>query len=198
MAETMGADLLDVDAALARSGRLGWLIHRVGGRFMLLAWTCFRQLGRYDAIVSDGEQVGLPLALLARLRRPTRTAHVMIVHIISVPKKRWLYRLFGLGRRIDAMIVYSSWQQRFIRERLGFPAVRVVLSPYTVDTAFFAPRQPAEPSGARPVVATAGLERRDYPTLIEAARGLGARVIIAAASPWYKRADTTEGADLPP
>ena len=41
------------------------------------------------------------------------------------------------------------------------------------------------------MICTAGLEFRDYPTLIEAVRGLDARVVIAAASPWSKRADAT-------
>src|SRR5262249_366577 len=49
----------------------------------------------------------------------------------------------------------------------------------------------------RPMICTAGLEFRDYPTLIEAARGLEARVVIAAASPWSKRADATADSELP-
>ena len=36
------------------------------------------------------------------------------------------------------MVVYSSAQQRFIADELGFPADRVVLTPFMVDTEFFA------------------------------------------------------------
>ncbi len=42
-----------------------------------------------------------------------------------------------------------------------------------------------------------GLEFRDYPTLIEAVRDLDIQVVIAAASPWSKRADTTQGQQIP-
>ena len=48
------------------------------------------------------------------------------------------------------------------------------------------------------MICTAGLERRDYPTLIDAVRGLDARVVIAAASPWSKRHDETAGVAPPP
>jgi len=121
----------------------------------------------------------------------------MIVHILSVPKKQLLFRRLGLARRIDAMVVYTSWQERFVTEELGFPAARVLRSPFMVDSAYFA-APPVEPApGAEPVIATAGLERRDYRTLVQAARGLPARVVIAAASNWSRRADTTAELELP-
>jgi len=197
LADAMSADILDCAAARAGAGRLGRLIERLAGAHALVAWTCFRRRARYDAIVTDGEQVGLPLALLWRSRHQGATAHVMIAHILSVPKKRYLVRLFGLGRRIDAIVVYSSWQERFVTRDLGFPAERVLRSPFMVDTAFFTPGQTAPASDGEPMVATAGLERRDYETLVAAARQSAARVVIAAASNWSKRTDTTPGLELP-
>jgi glycosyltransferase involved in cell wall biosynthesis len=41
------------------------------------------------------------------------------------------------------------------------------------------------------------LEYRDYPTLIEAVRGLPVQAVLAAASPWSKQRDTTVGSQLP-
>lgn len=196
LSEAMDAELLDVPEALKRTGRTGRLVHRLGGRNALLAWACFRERRRYDAIFSDGEQIGLPFALLCRLAGRRTAAHVMIVHILSVRKKVLPYKLFRLGRHIDTMLVYSSAQQQFIREELGFPADRVVLTPFMVDTEYFSPDR-VTPHQAR-TIATAGLEFRDYPTLIEAAKGLDAQVVVAAASHWSKRADTTEGVELPP
>jgi glycosyltransferase involved in cell wall biosynthesis len=49
-----------------------------------------------------------------------------------------------------------------------------------------------------PTICAVGLERRDYPTLIEAVRGLDVHLVVAAASPWSKRADTTTGQEIPP
>ena len=139
----------------------------------------------------------MPLALLSRItfRRPF--AHVMIVHLLSVPKKSLLFRAFGLGRHVDTMVVYASAQQRYAVQRLHVAADRVFLTPFTVDTEFFAPDQ-VQRKRAEPVVCTAGLEFRDYATLAEAARGLAATVVIAAASPWSKRKNEAGDMEVPP
>jgi glycosyltransferase involved in cell wall biosynthesis len=195
LAEAMSADTMDVTAARMYTGRLGAVLERLGGAGLLLAWACFRARRDYDTIVTDGEQVGLPLSLLLKLRRRSAPVHVMVVHILSAPKKVRLYRLFRLGRRIDAMIVYSSWQERFARERLGFPADRILRSPFMVDTRFFGLERVT--ADRRRMICAAGLERRDYQTLLEAVEGLDVRVVIAAASPWSRRPDGTRGALLP-
>jgi glycosyltransferase involved in cell wall biosynthesis len=65
-----------------------------------------------------------------------------------------------------------------------------------VDSAFFAPNK-AEPRDAAPQICAVGLERRDYPTLLKAVEGLPAKVVIAAASPWSKRSDSTQGQAIP-
>jgi glycosyltransferase involved in cell wall biosynthesis len=197
LARATDADIVDVAEARRRAGRVGRLIERVAGGTAVLAWVCFRERRRYDAVFTDGEQVGLPLALLCRLTARRPFAHVMIVHIMSVPKKARLYRAFRLGRFIDTMIVYSAAQRRFLIERLGFPGERVVLTPFMVDTSFFSPDRVERQANSEPTVSSAGLEFRDYPTLISAARGLAARVVIAAASPWSTRADSTHGEAIP-
>lgn len=196
LARVMGADLVDVDEARRRSGRIGALAHRLGGGALVLAWFCFRHRRRYDVVLTDGEHVGLPLALLCRLTFARPFAHVMIVHILSVPKKAALFRWFRLGRYVDTMLVYATAQERFVVDELHHPADRVVLTTFMVDTAFFRPD--AVEAAAGRMICAAGLERRDYPTLIEAVRGLDVRVVIAAASPWSKQADSSAGAALPP
>jgi glycosyltransferase involved in cell wall biosynthesis len=195
LAEALDADLVDVAEARRRAGRPGRIVERVGGGAGLLAWVCFRERSRYRAILTDGEQVGLPLALLCRFGARRPFAHVMIVHILSVPKKAHPFRLLRLGRFIDTMVLYSSEQRRFVIDDLGFPGDRALLTSFAVDSQFFSPARVV--AGAGRTVSTAGLEFRDYPTLIEAARKLDARVVIAAASPWSKRSDSTDGADLP-
>lgn len=197
-ADVMGADLLDHEQARATTGQIGRIVARVAGGHALVAWECFRRRDRYDAVLTDGEQVGIPLALLWRFVRRRTTAHVMIVHILSVRKKSIPFRLLGLRRAVDAMIVYSSWQQRFASERLRMAPDRVVRSPYTVDTQFFAPSRATPSAAEAPVVATAGLERRDYSTLVEAARSLPeVEVVIAAASNWSTRRNELSMQELP-
>lgn len=196
LARAFDADVIDHPEARRRTGRLGRLLERALGANAVLAWACFRARHDHELILTDGEQVGLPLAALLRLGGRRRARHAMIVHVLSVPKKVLPYRLLGLGRGIDAMAVYATAQRRFATEALGFPAERVVLTPFAVDTRFFRP-VPLAP-GAPPMICAVGLELRDYPTLIEAVRGLDVELVIAAASPWSKRADTASGEVLPP
>jgi len=196
LAAALDGDIVDVPEARRRAGRLGALLERVGGSNLLLAWVCFLHRRRYQAVFTDGEQVGLPLALLCRVTARRPFAHVMVVHILSPKKKSLLYRAFRLGRYIDTMVVYASAQARFVTEQLGFPADRVVLSTFMVDTEFFS----AERTVSHPelMICAAGLELRDYPTLMAAVDGLDVRVVIAAASPWSKRAASTEKAETVP
>lgn len=197
MAKAFEADLVDYAEAARRLGRTGRLIERVLGKNIALAWCCFTLRHFYDVIMTDGEQVGLPYAAFTMVSGRRRARHLMIVHILSVPKKAVLFRLLRLRRRIDEMIVYSSAQRDFAIESLRMPSPRVTLVPFMVDTEFFAPGSAA---GADPVrlVCSAGLEFRDYPTLVEAVRGLDVRVVLAAASPWSKRKSELASVDLPP
>jgi glycosyltransferase involved in cell wall biosynthesis len=201
MADAFGADLVDY-AAARRGSAFGRLLEKAGGRNLMLAWECFRRRGDYRVLFTDGEQVGIPLALLlkllgwtSRLRGRRRPRHLMIVHVLSVPKKLRLMDAFRLHTHIDTFLVYATWQQRFIRERWGIAAGRVVFTPFMVDASFFAPGQVAPQR--QEAICAVGLERRDYPTLMEAVRGLDARVVIAAASPWSKQSDTTAGQAVP-
>ena len=53
------------------------------------------------------------------------------------------------------------------------------------------------PPRAGRLICAAGLELRDYRTLIEAVQGLDVRVVIASGSPWSTRPDTARGEPLP-
>jgi glycosyltransferase involved in cell wall biosynthesis len=196
IARAVDADLFDFDMIDTVGGRVAQLIQRLLGRNVALAWCCFRRRRHYEVILTDGEQIGLPLALLMCLTWGRRARHVMIVHILSVPKKSRLYKALRLGRRIDEMIVYAAAQKEFIVGALGFPAERVTLSPFMVDTAFFNADRVDAPTGP-PRICAAGLEFRDYPTMIDAVRGLDVKVVLAAASPWSKRSSDLDNIDLP-
>jgi glycosyltransferase involved in cell wall biosynthesis len=189
LAHRLAADLIDYAEARRRAGRIGRLIRKVAGNNALLAWTCFRSRSRYDAILTDGEQVGIPYAALCMIaRRAARPAHSMIVHIMSVRKKVIVFRALGLRRRVDRMFVYAGRQRDFAVGTLGMRPEQVQLTTFMVDTEFFATER-VTPAPRR-MICTAGLEFRDYDTLVEAVRGLDVEVVIAAASPWSKRAST--------
>lgn len=187
LARGFDADVLDYAAARAATGRLGAILERIGGPNLMLAYACWRLRSRYQAIFTDGEQIGLPLAVLLKLTPGPRPRHLMIVHVLSEPKKTVFLDRLGAQTCIDRFLTYSTWQQKFIQQRWGLGDDRVLWTPFMVDHNFFAPAQVAPRSDPRPQICAVGLERRDYVTLLRAVEGLDVDVVIAAASPWSKR-----------
>lgn len=195
MREAFDADLVDVDAALAATRTFGRLLHRVAGVGPLLAWYCFRRRRRYEVIVTDGEQVGLPLAMLCRILGRGTARHMMIAHVLSTSTKTRVIRYARLANLIDRYVVYCSWQRDYVRNELAVPSERVVLTPFMVDTAFFDPAR-ADVAQER-LICSAGLERRDYPTFLKAVDGLDVQVLFTAVSLWSKRSDSSAGLSVP-
>jgi glycosyltransferase involved in cell wall biosynthesis len=196
LARAFGADVVDYRETQRARGRGGRAVARVLGEDAMLAWACFRRRNQYDAVFTDGEQVGLPFAALLWLSR-RRPRHVMIGHRLSPRKKVVLHRMLRLHNRIDQVVVYASAQRRFAIDTLGYPPERVLLTTFMVDTDFWRPEQVTAAERDRPMICAVGQELRDYPTLVEAVRGLDVDVTVAAASPWSKRADSSAGLDIP-
>lgn len=190
--QALNADVLDY-SSLARHA----IMRRARSplaKDVALAWLGCRRSGSYDAIFSNGENVGIPLAaLLTRRRR--RPGHVVIGHRLSPAKKRPLMR--GLRAQMDTVFVYSSRQRDVAVKQVGIPAERVSLIPFHADHRFFRPIKSSADAPCR-MVCSAGLEWRDYPTLIAALGGQNMCVRIAAASPWSKHRNETEKRELPP
>jgi glycosyltransferase involved in cell wall biosynthesis len=197
MAKAFDAAVLDRPGATRALGRVGALVERVAGPNLTLALACYVNRRRHRVVFTDGEQVGLPFAALCWITR-RRPCHIMIGHRLSARKKVLLHRLLRLHRRVDRVVVYADAQRRFAIEHLGYAPERVVLHPFMVDTAFWRPEQVEATPRPRPLICAVGQELRDYPTLVAAVRGLDADVVIAAASPWSKREDTSAGIDIPP
>src|SRR5262245_13485365 len=197
LARSFNADLLDYAAARTIAGRTGIVLEKVGGPNLVLAYACWKIRRSYQAIVTDGEQIGLPLAALLKLTPGRRPRHLMIVHVISEPKKTFFLDRLGVQSAIDRFITYSRWQQRFIEERWKLSRNRVLWTPFMVDHEFFAPERVTPGSTARPQVCAVGLERRDYETLLQAVQGLDVHVVIAAASPWSKRKEGVAAQSIP-
>lgn len=197
LARGFNADLLDYAAARTIAGRTGAVLGRLGGPNLVLAYACWKIRKSCQAIFTDGEQIGLPLAALLKFTPGRRPRHLMIVHVISEPKKMAFLDWLGVQSAIDRFITYSRWQQRFIKERWKLDPSRVLWTPFMVDQEFFAPRKVTPAPGARRQICAVGLERRDYETLLQAVEGLDVHVVIAAASPWAKRAKGVPARTIP-
>jgi glycosyltransferase involved in cell wall biosynthesis len=186
----LGADLVDYAALDAERHPLVRAA-RKGGRDAALAMLGYVRRRRYDVIFSNGENVSIPLATLFKGVRK-RPGHVLIGHHLSPKKKKPFFR--ALHKQMDAVFVYAETQRRYAVEQLGIPEGKVHLIPFHADHRFYRPT----PAAARDMICSAGLEWRDYPTFIEAVRGLDVEVCLAAASPWSKHKNETQNRDLPP
>jgi glycosyltransferase involved in cell wall biosynthesis len=185
LARLLHADIFDAREAKngigSRAGRVG-----VG---LAQALNVAKLLSSYDVVYTDNERVGVFVGLLLRLRR-ARPLHVMLGHHLTPPKKRPLLRLARQG--VDRLLVHSLRQKEVAIERLGFTERQVAVLPYQVDPEFW------RPLGLPPanVICSAGLECRDYPTLIRAAQALPVEVKIGAASHWSAKHSRIQG-ELP-
>jgi glycosyltransferase involved in cell wall biosynthesis len=159
----------------------------------LQAWLAFQERHRYDVIVTDGEHIGIPLALLLKVAR-ARVGHITIGHRLTAAKKRLAFKWLRAHTRMDRIVVHSRRQYELAIDELGIASERLSLLPYQVDANFWHPT-PDEPDEG--VICSAGLEFRDYPTLVRAVDGLDVKVVIGAASHWSKRPNTAAGEVLP-
>ena len=197
LAKSFNAEILDYAAARTIAGRVGTVLERLAGPNLVLAYACWKIRKNCQAIVTDGEQVGLPLAAFFKFTPGTRPRHLMIVHVLSEPKKTAFLDWLRVQSAIDRFIVYSRWQQQFIMERWKLDRYRVLWTPFMVDQEFFAPDKVTSSHATRPQICAVGLERRDYGTLMRAVEGLDVHVVIAAASPWAKHAEGVATPNIP-
>ncbi len=189
-------DILDYAAAQADASPGTRLAAKAGGLDAALAWMGFKRRREYGAIFSNGENVGIPLAmLLAGVRN--RPRHVTIGHRLSAGKKQLFFTKLHAQRRMDTIFVYAQSQQERAVNCLQIAPQKLVLIPFHADAEFYRPLPGVAVNPDQ--ICSAGLEWRDYPTLIEAVGAMPElSVKLAAASPWSKHEDETAGRTLPP
>jgi glycosyltransferase involved in cell wall biosynthesis len=188
----LDADLLDYRAVDASRSALLYGVRRAGGLSAALATLAAGRIAAYDVVLTTGEDIGIPLALLLKAQR-RRPVHVTIAHTLTPAKKRVFFRL-GIASHIDRFLCYSSNEEKHMLEQLNLPESKVRRIYYHADDRFFRPRATAtEPD----LVCSAGQLLRDYDVLIRAVAGLGVRLRIAAGSPWIASELRAPGA-LPP
>ncbi|MBC8101114.1 MAG: glycosyltransferase family 4 protein [Cytophagales bacterium] len=196
--------LLDYGALEADGGKnlpfLVRLARRVAGRDAALAMLGFLRSAEHDTVFTNGENIGIPLALLLRTLRwrgRRRPGHVTIGHRLSTGKKRLFFRTLGVHREMDGIFVYATIQENYGRDVLGIPPTKLKRIAFHADDKFYRPSL-AERAENESIVSTAGLEGRDYPTLLTAAARLPEVAFrMTGASPWSKRKNETHGRTLP-
>ncbi|HET9958308.1 MAG TPA: glycosyltransferase family 4 protein [Polyangiaceae bacterium] len=173
-------DFLDVERSNQKRVKL---TQKSLGYSAAVAYLGFLERKNYDAILTSGEDIGLPLcALLAR--SSARCSHTMIAHTLFPRKKRVFFQYLNAATRLDRILVYSTSEEQLVTGELGVPRMKVKRIHYHADQQFFRPvERPVEPD----LICAAGQLLRDYDCLVEAVRDLPVRVQIAAGSPWIER-----------
>lgn len=135
-----------------------------------------------SVIFSDGEHLGIPVAL-AKLALRMDTPHVMLGHHLTTTLKRRLLRVLSRQGGINRVAVHSTSQLETARA-IGWPASELALIPYGIDTAFWSPVA----SDEEPMILSPGREHRDHRTLAEACRDIPVRVFLTGSSAHSPRA----------
>ena len=171
------------------------LVRRRFGTPAALTLLAAVRMRRYRTVYCDSEFYGLLLSLLVRWS-PLRTRVVFLAHWPTRSVKAMLLRRLKAHRGSAGILVHaSSLQDRLLA--LGVPADKVHLLPIAVDVDFWSPRGLGEDGPA--YVSSAGVELRDYPTLVTALRGLPElQARLAASSPYSRHGNSLDGLELPP
>lgn len=172
-------------------------VAKVAGRDAGLAALGFFHHSRgVDCIFSNSESISMPLALMFRMFAKKRPGHVVICHRLSTGKKKLFFKALKVHKEMDRLFVYADIQRKHGIDVLDIPSEKLTHIHFHADTDFY------RPNASRNVVpnqiSAAGLEWRDYPTLLGAAQRLDALDFrLAAASPWSKHTNETDRAALP-
>jgi glycosyltransferase involved in cell wall biosynthesis len=182
-----GVDLLDWSQLPGR-----WPA-RSRTRSILHVMAAVRRAGRYDVIFSDGEHVGIPLAV-AKRALGLRPAHVVIAHHLTTPRKARAFEMLHARLGISALVVHSPRQRELAESMLGVSQSRLEEIPYGVDPEFWRPQAKME----EPLIVAAGREHRDYSTLAAACADLPIEVFVAGGSRFAPGSSWSAPATWPP
>jgi len=127
---------------------------------------------KYDAVLSYYERVGLPLAYMQKLLR-TKTPHILLTTWFSSNEKVWFLK--RVHDSLAKVVTWSSNQRDFGINELGISPDKIKLVKRGTDQKFWRPFEVETD-----MICSAGMEMRDYPTLIEALRPLDIPCHIAA------------------
>ena len=157
-------------------------IRKVLYRFLSVSSAQFIEalliMHHYDIILSHTEKVSFPLALAMKWLRLTTPHIVVLSRITSVDPKRtkqkmWIFR--KTRKKVSRYLIWSSVQRRIAIDQFGVPPHNIILLRRGIDQLFWRPE-----AVESDMICSVGMEARDYPTLVEALRGLELKCHIAA------------------
>lgn len=154
----------------------------------------------WQSLLVTGEDIGLPVALAHSARRQSLPLGIL-THgsYLNSSKFRIVAKLLRRRTDIRWLCLSESLSKRMI-EQFQFAPDSVVNVGYGVDTTFFSPSARIHNEANQTIIASAGMARRDYRTLVAATSSLteNVQVKIAADSAWFCSHLDIQGMALPP
>ena len=142
-----------------------------------------------DIVFCPGEEIGVPLASIygAKQQRPKI---IVWFHRITGLKSLVVLKLLNIGQLVDLAVVSSRTNQTLLQNHLNWAKEHILFWWHPINIDYFASKvsvadQPT--SKLRPVVASVGLERRDYNLLAAATAKLDLDVKVAGFSQFQSR-----------
>jgi len=188
----ISADLLDERYLVNKTPTIRRQLYKLLPVYVAQLIEALFILHRYDIILSHTEKAGLPLALTMKIFGINKPHVIIISRITSVNDNKSRQKIWFLKKTKDSIskiIIWSSMQRKIAIEKLGVPADKIILVKRGTDQKFWRP----QPQSAKPdMICAAGMEARDYPTLIEALRPLNIRCHIAVGASRGEMFDTVK------
>jgi glycosyltransferase involved in cell wall biosynthesis len=173
------ADAVIVDAHYMRDHacRRARAVARLAGLPAGQVVEVFLRRRRFGHVLAWADRLGVPLALLFKLRR-SHTDLVLISALLTRGVKAFLVRRLRVHTHLRAILV-RRLQRDLLVDDYGVPSDKLVLDRFGVDERFFTPGD-TDPPAAQ--ICAIGWEERDYVTLFRAAAGIDAEVELAVGS----------------
>ena len=174
----ISAELLDERYLVEKPPGLRRLFYRLIPVSMAQLLEALFILNRYDVVLTHTEKVSFPLALILKWLRSSKPHIVVLSRITSVDIRKTNRKLWFLKKTrktVTRFLIWSSVQRRIAIERYGVPPEKIILLKRGIDQLFWSPREVETD-----MICSAGMEARDFPTLVDALRDLKIPCHIAA------------------
>ena len=138
-----------------------------------------------DVVFCPGEEIGIPLASIYANRKK-RPKIVVWFHRITGLRTKIILKLFKIARAVDLSVVNTRPNQEFLNSYLKIKSDRILFLWHPIDSQYFVPGL-ASSNKIKPVIASVGLEQRDYRLLAAATEKLDVEVKVAGFSQFQSR-----------
>ena len=138
-----------------------------------------------DIVFCPGEEIGIPLASIYATRKK-RPKIVVWFHRITGLRTKIILKLFNIANAVDLSVVNTRPNQKFLNSYLKIKSDRILFLWHPIDSEYFVPGS-ASSNKTKPIIASVGLEQRDYRLLAAATAKLDVDVKVAGFSQFQSR-----------